>query len=283
MKPSIYEHTNYRTYLQAFVSFKKAKQPQWTYGQWAKALGLKATTSITMVLNGQRQPGEGLARSLALYFKFDENEQHYFYNLIQLSKAGTESHLKEILKKEITLHAARESKDVLDPNVFTMISNWYYLAIRQMAKTPYFNPSAKWIVNSLRFSITEKTAEHAVRTLKKLKLLAVDKNGNITLSKAPVSTENDVAREAYKIYHEEVTKLALKAIRTIPVHERQFRALTLPISKNQLPQAKELIQKFADDFDKLLYCSEGGEIYHLNLQLFPVASLNNDQKGAKEL
>ena len=59
MRPEkdVIRYSDYRAFLLDFAQWKKAKTPNWSYGIWAKRLGLKTTSSITKVLQGRLLAG----------------------------------------------------------------------------------------------------------------------------------------------------------------------------------------------------------------------------------
>ena len=272
-KPNIYEFTDYRSFLVEFVNLKRKQQPHWTLGQWARSLDLSATTSITMVLNGQRNPGERLTNSLIRYFKFAPEENTYFLNLVELSKASGQGHLKSILQQEILNLAQRKIPTPLDPQLFRLISNWYFVVIRQIARIGKLSSNYEELQEKLLFPVSKIDLKEAISTLLKVGLLKMGPSNEYFIVDEQITTESDVARESHKTFHEQMINLAKTSIRTTPVLEREITGLTLPIAKKDLPKAKELIKKFIDDFDTLIEDTKGDSIYQLNLQLFPVAEL----------
>ena len=82
----IMHYADYREFLQNYFHETKQKNPKWSYGSWAKKLGLKDTSSITKIIQGRREPGNKITEKLVSYFAFTGSEAQYFRNLIQLNK-----------------------------------------------------------------------------------------------------------------------------------------------------------------------------------------------------
>jgi uncharacterized protein (TIGR02147 family) len=91
-------YQDYRKFLWDHVNAKKAINPKWSFGMWARTLGLKATSSITMILNGQREAGPQITAKLVHYFGFNETEAQYFRELIKVSKAKKDPYLRKLLE-----------------------------------------------------------------------------------------------------------------------------------------------------------------------------------------
>lgn len=275
---SVFEYKNYRDYLRAFAEHKKCNDAHWSYGAWARMLGVQSTTAITMVINGQRHPGEKLIQKLVDYFNFEPNESAYFQNLVHLAKNDDQSHLKSILKKELISIAKRKPLKAMDYKKFEFISNWYFLAIRQLTRLKCFKATPGAIKKALRFEIPEEQVQQALDTMKYLGMVTLNKEGEASASDGVISTGNDIARDAIKIYHQQNLEMASSALTSFKVKEREFTSLTLPIKKSNIPKAKELIRRFIDEFDEIIEDESGDSVYQLNLQFFPVAEAHGEQE-----
>ena len=71
-KPNVLDFVDYREFLNSFAQYMKATTPQWSYGQWARELGLKSTSAITMILKKQRNMGPSMAKKFSKYFSFTQ-------------------------------------------------------------------------------------------------------------------------------------------------------------------------------------------------------------------
>lgn len=68
---NLYRFTDFRTFLRTHFEDKKKINKHWSYGRWSKKLGLKATASLTMIINGQRDPGPKVVEAFCRYFGFN--------------------------------------------------------------------------------------------------------------------------------------------------------------------------------------------------------------------
>lgn len=98
---SIKKFTSYKAYLNHYVELKKQQTPTFSLGSWAKHMGLKDTSSIGKVINGQREAGPQIADKLINYFSFSPSEEKYFRNLIKLSKLKNNPELSTALLEKM--------------------------------------------------------------------------------------------------------------------------------------------------------------------------------------
>ena len=105
--------TGYRSFLQAYAHDCKQRRSTWTYGMFAKQLGLKDTSSITKIIHGTRRPGPAIEKKIADYFKFSPQEREYFHNLILLEKLRDDPDTASALLEKM-------GKKLVDKEVFQL-------------------------------------------------------------------------------------------------------------------------------------------------------------------
>ncbi|MGK5089741.1 TIGR02147 family protein [Bdellovibrionota bacterium FG-2] len=75
---TVLEYGDYRTYLKDRFESEKKRRKHWSYGVWAKELGLQSSSTLIMILNGDRNPGPKLIQQLARYLKLNNTESAHF-------------------------------------------------------------------------------------------------------------------------------------------------------------------------------------------------------------
>ncbi|MBT4791621.1 MAG: TIGR02147 family protein [Halobacteriovoraceae bacterium] len=98
----IFFYNRLSDFLKYYFEKVKSVRPQWSYQTWARQLGLKSNTSLTKVLNGQRNVGTDLKAALLEYFEFNAKEANYFNLLVNYDRAiAVDPQLAEFLESEI--------------------------------------------------------------------------------------------------------------------------------------------------------------------------------------
>ncbi len=93
MQKSILDFTDYRAFLNAHYEDRKRQNKHFSFGVWARSLGLKNNTSLLKILKGSRNAGPAIQEQLVKYFAFDDRERAYFSDLVQLAKVKSDSAL----------------------------------------------------------------------------------------------------------------------------------------------------------------------------------------------
>jgi uncharacterized protein (TIGR02147 family) len=267
---NIFHYTSYRAFLGDYGDKRKAKNPRWSYGAWARRLDLSGTASLTMIINGQRNPGKEITQKLLNYFEFSKKESDYFIDLIRLEKVKDDTRLSVLLMEKLNRQSPYSKFVKVNNSQLRVISKWYYYAIREMVHLKEFREDSKWIAEKLLFEVSPRDVKKAIDEMIELELLKRDADGKVVYSVGSIDTESDVANEYLKRFHEEMISHGRSSIRKVPVQNRSINGMTLTINQKDVPKAKELIAKFQDQLCKLMEAKNGDSTYQLNVQFFPL-------------
>ncbi len=264
------EYKDYRAFLMDYWRQKKTSQPSWSYGVWARKLGLRSSSTLIMILKGDRNPGRALRKDFARYFAWSEKEEEYFTDLVRLEKNRHD--LQGGLRVLRELEARNPGKDfrLLDLDAFHTISHWYFLALREMVAMPGFREDPDWISERLQFPVRPEKIRDALDTLLRLGILARGPGDRLVTTSTHVDTEADRADEAMAQYHEQNLDHARSAIRVVPSSEREISGGCFPVRTSSLPQIKERIRSFQMELCRDFEARDGERVYQLEVAFFPL-------------
>ena len=134
MEPLEIHH--YRDFLRKYAENSKLRRPGFSLGAWAKALGLKSTSSLTKVLAGEREAGPELLEKLVRYFKFSELEEAQFRNLVTISKLKENVEVKEALASHLLLSGKSKSlnRRMMQMEHDELLETYLPLALRECTR-----------------------------------------------------------------------------------------------------------------------------------------------------
>jgi uncharacterized protein (TIGR02147 family) len=274
---SILAYSDYRKFLNDHAKLKRRKNARWSIGLWSRKLKLGATTSLTMILNGQRNPGPVITNRFIEYFKFTLLERDYFLDLIEIAKirqdGPSQERIRSLLASDLKkLSPGKYSKQSrhIDQQTFLKISNWCCYVIRQMTLLRDFSEDPTSMAARMIFPASPLEIESAINSLLKVGLLRRSKDGRLRRVSKFVKTDDDIANEGLKQFHEAMIGHGLKAIRKIDIQEREITGLTFAIKRDQIGEAKELIRRFVQEFKKLGGHPDADQVSQLNIQFFPL-------------
>lgn len=267
-------YTDYRAYLADYVSRTKARRPQWSYTVWAKQLGLRSSSTLIMIVNGQRNPGPSLLRGFSRFFGFSEAETRYFGDLVRLAKASRDVKLSLSILEQLEKRNPGRGFKRLDPDAFQAISQWYPYVLREMTALRGFSESPARIARQLAFFVSPERVGAALETLVRLGLLARDPRGRLGTQSVHLDTQSDVADEGLKRFHEQSLENARRALRETDPAEREISGGCFAIRLRDLPRAKELIRKFQVQLcHEVETVKDADEVYQLEVAFYPVTRM----------
>jgi uncharacterized protein (TIGR02147 family) len=261
---------DYRSFLLGHVQFKRAQNPQWSYTVWARQLGLKSSSTLIMILKGQRNPGRSLMDDFARYFRFDARERAYFADLVRLAKAHAEVQLSMNVLQELEQRNPGKGFRLLDRDTFLAVSNWHHFALREMVQLKDFREDLEWISANLQFPLKPEKIEEALQTLLRLNLITRDEQGRLRSTSTHLDTSTDVASEGLKRHHEQQLANAAHCLRALEPEKREISGGCFAIKAESLPRAKELIRSFAIKLCNELEVKDGDQVFQLELAFFPL-------------
>lgn len=182
-----------------------------------------------------------------------------------------QNELINALLKDHSILENRQTKQVLhlQEDRFRFISDWYHMAILSLTKLPNKNADPRWVARQLGISIEE--ASHALLRLQRLGFIETEPEFKQICD--PLEVVSDFPSVAIQKYHKQNLALAAEKIETVPLPLRQFQSLSLTMNPAQMTKFKKLIDRFLEQSSDLADqgpLRERTDVYHLNVQLFPV-------------
>lgn len=265
---TIFNFDNYKDYLGYISKLEKQKSDSSPLVSWAKRLGFNSPSSLTMVLKGQRIPSKDLIQALIFDLKLNPEESRYFELLIRLEKLKRKNADISIVLRELSKFN-QNNKHAISLQEFEYISDWHFLAIKQLVKTSDFTEDLVWISKKLKGKVSPAQVKNSIQILINLGILGRRKDGQLFVSRESIESSNDIPSAAIKEHHKQMLKRALEAVDEQDVSLRQINSMTFRIDPKRIDAAKEKVLQFIYEFnDEYGMDKVGGELYQLNVQLF---------------
>lgn len=263
--------TDYRAVLRHAYAEKKKRNRKFSYSMWARQLGVRSRSTLGMMLNGQRHPGDRLVQRISTNLGFSAAESQYFTDLVALQKnAHTDVDVTLSLIERLRRRRDTPSFRFVDYETLEAISSWHCLAIRELAGMQDFREDPAWICNRLRFKISPKVAAQAVRRLLDLGMLKRDAQGRLHAVDAEVHVGAELKNLAIQRLHREALELSLESLTKVRVEDRDYQLTSLPMQAADLDEARAWIRKFQKDFCDRFEKRSGDHLFQLHLCLSPL-------------
>lgn len=235
--------------LREELALRQTRNRSYSLRAFSRDLGVSAA-SLSECLNGRRQLSVKNLNSIAKHLGYQPGD------------LGV--HIR-------ASNSQQQGQDVLRDDEFKLISNWYYIAIMNLAKLKTCRADARWIAMHLNLDID--VVRIATERLIRLKYIK-SQNGRLIRTRRNLRTTFDVPSEAIRSYHRQALDNAKQALQDLPPSEREFISLTAAVNSTHTANAKELIRKFVNELNLSMQKGVHDEVYTLNVQLFPITKIS---------
>lgn len=258
-KPDIFQYTDFRRFLKDWALYAQSRNPRWSYGLWARKMGLTSKSTLIMILNGQRSPGKGMMTKLVASLGLSEDEAKYFERLVAVQKRTPDPMMRVMLLKAET---QQERSGQQAPR-------WLFFVLREMTQMPGFEENVEWVNERFLEPVAESDFKGAIELCLNEGALVRDEAGKLQPGRGEYVPP--WGRDELLQFHQDGINASGRAMEQVAVPSRVFQTSFLKIRQDKVEQARLLIQAFQKEMGKLLEETEDADsVYQLNLQLFPI-------------
>lgn len=241
-----------RELLSNYFENQKKLKKSYSLRDLARDIGVGKTT-LNEILAGNREPSR---KNMSQILSVISNDP------ILTQKILEDSESQDIQK--------RLKYRTIQSDQFTLISDWEYLAILNLAKLKTNSSSTEWISEQL--DISQERAKQCVTDLVENGYLNLV-DGKLVRLTGPISSTTDIDNQEIKKHHSQSLNLAEDSLYSTPVELREFLSGHIAICEEDIPKAKdeifEFFKRFAKRYDRL---ENAEKLYKVNIQLFPLGS-----------
>ncbi|MEK2690333.1 DUF4423 domain-containing protein [Bdellovibrio sp. GT3] len=264
---NIFEYKSYKTFLKAYCESERG-----ALTRLADAANTQKSY-LSGCLRGKGQLSLDQAFGIAGYMNLSDQEQDYFYLLVEKEKAVAPA-LRRRLEgkaKDMSREAFRlknQQKDSLivsegDSNMGLYYATWMSIAVHTLASVPQFQSMASL---GKRLSLNQESIAMIVNYLEKMEL--IKKSGD----KYRWNSSNLHLDDKSVLISGHHTNWRARAIDNIQKNDREAThySAVQSFSEEDFEKLKKKIALFINDFNKVADPSEPEDAFCLNIDLFRV-------------
>ncbi|MBX7148995.1 TIGR02147 family protein [bacterium] len=273
MSINLYSYTSYREYLDHVFESMFKENPRLSYRALCRMAGYSSPNFIRFVVLGKRDlTSDGISK-IAKLLKLNKKQTDYFSNLVQYNQAESLEEKTRYFEKICHFKSYYEVKNI-DHKAYLYFSRWYYPVIREMAYFAEFKDDPNWVAARLSPRITPAEASEALKTLFELGFLIKNSNKRVEVTDKHIRTSSAITELSVYRFHQEMIKMALKALDDTPEEYRQMLTMTVAADKDSFLEAKKRIEEFAHELGDLLTGeSKGDTVYQVNMHMFNLTAI----------
>ncbi|MFA4875095.1 MAG: TIGR02147 family protein [bacterium] len=270
-RPCIFEYENYRAYLGDWYAWMKETKPGFSYRAFSRWAGFLSPNQLQLIILGKRNITRSTIATFLKVLKLPRKEARCFELLVDLNQAATpEAKANALL--EISRLFKKYNRN-LQHGQIEYLTKWYYAVVRELVTTKGFRPDRHFLTRRVGHKVTPRHIDEAIDKLVELGLLIRDAKGKLRQENAIVTTGSEIAEAAAYLYHDQMIRMALDALKGQLPTERHFSGITLACRKEDIPEISQILDECRRQVLSYLEgrgMCEDDDVYQLNLQLFRV-------------
>jgi uncharacterized protein (TIGR02147 family) len=270
--PEIYGYHDHLEFLRDWLAYRKASQPGFSMRSLAREAGL-SPGYLPLVLAGKRVLSHKSLTKLGPHLGLSKNERSYLEALVILGTSDSQQTRLEALEK-MKRFGAYQRSNPRELETYRYLTHWYYVAIREMALLPDFEPTPEWIQPRLRETVSAGEIQAALDFLLANGFLSKAADGRFSIPERALECVGGVYKVALTQFHHEVLDLAARSITETPSTERSIQGHTVALGERQFQEARAILDEAIGRIRALGQKpdpeSPGEVVYHAELILFPM-------------
>ena len=261
--------------VQEFLNFelnlRKSSNTGYSLRAFARDLGI-SRSRLSEILSGKGGVSLDYAKGILQNLKLSEREEELFLILAKRDH-GKSKKLRHLGEEEYKEFCETNRYSQLQSEEFRVISDWYHFAIMAIMELDDFDGSIGFIHSKI--DLDPATVENAIERLSSLGFVSFEKN-KYFLQAMNLKTSSGIRSRAIQSSHKQKLKHVENCLDTVPVELRDVTSITMSVSKDRLPEAKERIKNFRRELASFLEGGEKDSVYDLNIQLVPVTKIGEE-------
>ncbi|MBN8555834.1 MAG: TIGR02147 family protein [Deltaproteobacteria bacterium] len=242
----------YRECLIGELKQRQEKNPRYSLRAFARFLGV-SPAYLSLVFNGQK--------------KLSSKQAVRFSEILDLSPTASRKFIKSTIHKNASKTLSVLSRRLVSDSELESMGSWEHYAVLGLANLSVNKANPAWIARKL--GISHSRALEIYTRLKQMGFIE-EKQGSFYQCSNPLDTAPEIPSSVVRKYHAECLNVAAEALRTISVERRHYSTLTMSVDPKKIEKAKQLIEDFKTSMEELLESGTRGEVYNLQIQLYPL-------------
>ncbi|MEZ4459112.1 MAG: TIGR02147 family protein [bacterium] len=269
-RPDIFEYLSYRKFMLDYYTTAKQHMKRFSHRFFSQQAGFTSSNFLKMVMDGDRNLSPESAIRVAQAMGLSAAETRFFVLLVDFEQASDPDERARIMESIAATRRFLEAKPI-DGMLYEYLTNWFNLAIRELAGRSDFQDDPAWIAEQLRPKISTNKAQKSLELLLELGLLERE-NGRITRGEPSLDAGHEVQVVGVRQFHRQMLERAAASIDDVPANERDISAITVCVRSDSVADLKAKLRDFRERF--MASCDEQEDpdvVYQMNVQLFPLS------------
>jgi uncharacterized protein (TIGR02147 family) len=275
-KPNIYMFLSGASYLNATYLWKK-KTEKLSLDKLSEALNLKSKSHLHGVLNKNKTLSIGLREQFSEYLGHNRTKAEYLRLIVELDQCKKKDEEHQIFRALSKILYTQKGETCFAPDDYEYLSKWYYPVLTELVQI-LPNATHAELGKKIFPPLRRKQVQMGLATLTRLGIAEGEEHTPLKINNKNIHTGEETSSSAIYQYQKNVISLGIDALLDIPKSERDISTITMNVNPERLPELKKMFENFRKQVVEFggTEIKNDDEIYQMNLQLFPVSQINNE-------
>ncbi|MBU0506505.1 MAG: TIGR02147 family protein [bacterium] len=267
---SVFEYSDYRTYLKNWYEEAKKGNGGFSYRQFSKKAGFSTSNFLMLVIKGQRNLTEQSLAKVMIGLGLNKQEQDFFRNLVFFNQAKTHEEQNLYYQQLLQSKKFNELKPI-EKKQYEYYSTWYHPVVRELVCSPDFDGTAQWLSHKIYPHVSEGLCAKSIELLEELGFIKQKSDGKWQQTSSIVSTGPELTSLVVHNYHKSILELSKAVMDKLSTEHRDVSTLTLGIKRDRIEELKTKLRDFRKEILTMVSAdTEPEEVVQLNMQFYPV-------------
>ena len=250
---------SYREFLLEELARRQQVNPRYSQRAFARHMGLSAG-ELSELLRGRRALSLKSALKVARALELNPTETKHLVHLAHVEKS-----LRSGADDTLISQNRSDRGEQIAFDTFHIISDWYCMAILNLADCTGFSWNPNWIAK--RLAITVAQVQSALERLERVGLVNQE-YGRRWINKDHIYTAGGTPSEAVRTYHRSMLKKAADSLDFQKVSDRDVSGIGFAVDPKHLPSMQRDIEEFQEQILAKYSKGKKTEVYQLQIALF---------------
>lgn len=250
-----------------------------------RTLAVKSQVAIgylSMCLNKQRVLSTKALHKILPHLKLTAREKR-FLELLHTIGTSEEPETRLQAINDMSRLQSFKANNAQDVDVYRYLTNWYYVAIREMVALTDFKADPIWIQKRLGGRISQAECEQSLVFLLDKGFILKDEAGKYKLPDRNLNCNEGIFKASLGEFHRQMFNLAAQAVEKVPRSFRYILGHTLSIAVEDLEKVRAILDDAQAKLEKLGQAAKNAtHVYHVELASFPLTKIDASSEGGEQ-
>lgn len=270
--PSIYEHTDYRSFLREWFEEEKKHKSFMSYRYLSRRVDIDPGF-LVHIFQGTKHLSEAAIPRLVQELKFDAAQAEYFRELVLFNRARGPRQIQEHFQRLCRMRDVQTQE--IASQQYRYYLKWHYPAVRvALLAFPLQRGQEDAFAQRMDPALSRTELDEAIQVLQELNLAQWTCDGILEPMSPFLTTGDRWKDQAVKGFQDQTLELARRSLTAHSPTCREVSTLTLAIPESEIPTLQEMVKDFRQRvLQWTASLEEADAVMQVNVATFPLTRL----------